>query len=67
MSTGPLTKGYSNVIVAIVESGLSCFAEGLRLGFYQDMTQPEVQEFIRDLVPDLEIEGVEGRKKNVLN
>ena len=55
------------MIVAIVESGLSCFAEGLRLGFYQDMTQPEVQEFIRDLVPDLEIEGVEGRKKNVLN
>jgi len=59
-SGGPLTKGYSNVIVAIVESGLSCFAEGLRLGFYQDMIQPEVQEFIRDLVPDLEIEGVEG-------
>ena len=63
--TGPLAKAGTNVIVGIVQDGRYCTEEGFRLGIYQNIVKPEVQEFIRKIVPDLEIEG--NIKYNILN
>ena len=55
LNTGPLTQANTNLIIGIVGGGTVCDME--RVKPYQDMLKPEVQAFIRGIVPDLQIEG----------
>ena len=54
---GPLTKANTNVIVGLVQSGKPCTSAGLRVGIYIDVLKTKVHNFIKSIVPDVEIEG----------
>ena len=54
---GPLTKSGTNVIVGIVQEGIPCDWDNFRrVGIYVDLLKPEVQKFIKEVVPDLSTE-----------
>ena len=55
--SGPLAKAGTNVIVATVEGGEDCDDERKRVGIYVDVRKNNIQNFIKGIVPDLEIEG----------
>ena len=54
---GPLTISGTNIIVGIVEAGESCYDRiRNRVSAYIDVRRNDVQNFIKQIVPDLEIE-----------
>jgi len=56
-SGGPLTRANTSVIIGLVHSGKPCTWPGLRVGIYVDVLKSKAQNFIKRIVPDIEIEG----------
>lgn len=57
-SGGPLAKFGTNIIYGTVVTGALCHEQptaGVRKGLYVDVRDPKVQDFIKKIVPDVEI------------